>query len=493
MIDELQTGTAITDAMQDGVILVDMEGVITGWNPAMEKLTGYEKDEMIGVQAVSMMRRMLKADEIQKLMEDFTSALQGKTRTDMVFTVIAKDGSQRCVLGSSSNIKNKNGVPEAIIITLRDITRRKAAEEKYRSLYTSMNEGHVLHEIVYDKNDNVIDYRILDVNPAFEAIVGIPRGDVIGKLATNAYQTETAPYIDIYAKVAETGEHASFETFFPPMDRHFNISVYSPEKGRFATIFTDITEQKKLHDEIQKLNEELEQRVINRTAELTAANEELEAFAYSVSHDLRAPLRGITSFSRIILDEHSGELNEEALDYLKRVVNASKRMSILIDDLLTLSRVYRRRLRREKVGLSRMAWQTADMLKESEPDREVDFVIHKGLEADADAVLMNVVIENLLGNAFKFTRKRPDARIEFGSRTLEDKYEYFVRDNGVGFDMEYVSKLFGPFQRLHSSLEFDGTGIGLATVQRILHRHGGRIRAEGEEGKGATFYFTLGT
>ncbi|QIN80454.1 hypothetical protein GBA65_20210 [Rubrobacter marinus] len=229
--------------------------------------------------------------------------------------------------------------------------------------------------------------------------------------------------------------------------------------------------------------------------ELEVTNRELEAFSYSVSHDLRAPLRSIDGFSQILLEDYADDLDEEGKDYLGRVRTASQRMGRLIDDLLGLSRVTRGALRRERVNLSTVAREVADGLRESRPDRDVEFEIQDGIEVHCDPRLVRVALTNLIGNAFKFTEKEERARIAFGEDLeLSSRGRvpvYYVRDNGAGFDMEYADKLFGAFQRLHGSGEFEGTGIGLATVQRIVHRHGGRAWAEGEVGRGASFFFTL--
>jgi len=240
----------------------------------------------------------------------------------------------------------------------------------------------------------------------------------------------------------------------------------------------------------ERASEDLEET--NR--ELEATNKELETFSYSVSHDLRAPLRSIEGFSQILLEDYTGSLDEEGKDYLGRVRAASQRMANLIDDLLDLSRVTRSSFRRQSVDLSALAEEIALEIRKSQPEREVNFVIEEGLKARGDVRLLKVALENLLGNAFKFTSKKEGekATIEFGAVPYEGGTAYFVRDDGVGFEMAYAGRLFGAFQRLHDPEEFEGTGIGLATVARIIHRHGGRVWAEGEVGKGATFYFTLG-
>jgi light-regulated signal transduction histidine kinase (bacteriophytochrome) len=228
--------------------------------------------------------------------------------------------------------------------------------------------------------------------------------------------------------------------------------------------------------------------------ELEGANRELEAFSYSVSHDLRSPLRSIDGFSRILLEDYADKLDEEGADYLGRVRGASKHMALLIEDLLDLSRVSRGPLRREVIDLSAMARDIVKKLERAHPERRVKFVAQEGVVAFGDANLLAVALENLLGNAWKFTSKRDEATIEFGVEVPHGggSVVYYVRDDGAGFDPRYADKLFGAFQRLHGSEEFEGTGIGLATVARIVHRHGGRVWAKSQVGEGATFCFTLG-
>ncbi|MEW6303665.1 MAG: ATP-binding protein [Verrucomicrobiota bacterium] len=237
---------------------------------------------------------------------------------------------------------------------------------------------------------------------------------------------------------------------------------------------------------------DLEHRVADRTLQLEAANQELEAFSYSVAHDLRAPLRAINGFSEMMEEECAANLDAAGAEYLKRIRGEARRMGVLIDDLLKLSRLARAEMNREKIDLSEMARHFGSTLQAAARDRRVDFQVQDGLVAEGDPVLVGVVLENLLSNAWKYSSKRDVARVEFGAQVQADgSTAYYVRDNGAGFDMNYVHKLFTPFQRLHRQDEFPGHGIGLATVARIIHRHGGKLRAEGEVDKGAAFYFTL--
>ena len=260
---------------------------------------------------------------------------------------------------------------------------------------------------------------------------------------------------------------------------------------RLFAVIQDVTERRQAEDEVRRLNSELDHRVTIRTAQLEATNKELEAFCYSVSHDLRAPLRNIVGFSQALLQDYGGNLDDQGKEYLNRACAAGQRMTRLIEDLLHLSRVGRSEMTRAKVDLSAMVQAVAGELQKGEPSRGVQWKIASGVAAQGDSRLLRIAFENLLGNAWKFTSKREQAIVEFGQHTKDGEAVFFVRDNGAGFDMTYADKLFGVFQRLHPVTEFPGTGIGLATVQRIIIRHGGRIWAESEVGKGATFYFTL--
>lgn len=283
------------------------------------------------------------------------------------------------------------------------------------------------------------------------------------------------------------------------------LEDFSEEKGRLEetqravlNILDDFESEK---NKVGLVNEELEAQIEVRArvetqmrgvnAELLAANKELEAFSYSVSHDLRAPLRGIDGFSLALLEDYADKLDARGKDYLYRVRAGSQRMGVLIDDLLNLARVTRTEIRVESTDLSALARLIVSDLQKAQPERRVELGIEKGVEALVDAHLMRIVLENLLGNAWKFTSKRESPCIEFGRARRDGRIVYYVRDNGAGFDPAYAGRLFGAFQRLHDKSDFPGTGVGLATVQRIIHRHGGKIWAESAVGRGATFYFTL--
>ena len=279
-------------------------------------------------------------------------------------------------------------------------------------------------------------------------------------------------------------------------DRNYSVrATRSGNTGELTTLvdaFNEMLAQIQERDgALQKAHDELEQRVQIRTRELEAANGELEAFCYSVSHDLRAPLRGIDGFSLALLEDYGDQFDAVGRDYLERVRAAARRMAALIDDLLSLSRITRADIRRGPIDLSQLSRAVVAELCRAEPERNVAVVIAPDLRAEGDSPLIRTVLENLIGNAWKFTSKRQDARIEVGRAEINETSTFFVRDNGAGFDQAYTDRLFGAFQRLHAATEFPGTGIGLASVLRIIHRHGGRIWAEGEINRGATFYFSL--
>lgn len=291
------------------------------------------------------------------------------------------------------------------------------------------------------------------------------------------------PYIDSHAllevpALRKTDEEIRVEMTLSPISPIPDAA----DKGRYVlAIVRDVTERKLAERELTR-----------RAEELARINAELEQFSYSVSHDLRTPLRGIDGFSQILLEDYAPKLDEEGKAYLRRVRAASQRMGELMDDLLNLTRLNRGSVRRETVDLSALAKAFVEELRQSQPERRVEFVIEEGLRAEGDRRLLRVALNNLLDNAWKFTEKHPRAKIEFGAKQHHDgEPVYFVRDDGAGFEMAYSEKLFRPFQRLHSTSDFEGRGIGLAAVQRIIHRHGGRVWAESAVEQGATFYLTL--
>jgi PAS domain S-box-containing protein len=345
------------------------------------------------------------------------------------------------------------------------------------------------------------DGRYLLVNRQYEELFAIKRSDIVGLTDHDLFPAALAD--DFRAndlKALAHGAPIQMEEVAPHADGpHTYITVKYPiadTAGRayaICGISTDITILKQAEEKVRQLNTELELRVRDRTAELEASTRELDAFAYSVSHDLRAPLRAVAGFSEVLLEDYAELLDETGRGYLRRVLAATDRMGQLIDDLLGLSRASRVELTRRPADLTELSEAIAAELRAAEPDRElpVRIDVDRGLEAVGDSALLRLVLQNLIGNAWKFTAKTPDALIRIGAVERDGERTFFVRDNGAGFDMRYQDKLFTPFQRLHTFDEFAGSGIGLAIVGRIVARHGGRVWAEGEPGTGAVFYFTL--
>jgi PAS domain S-box-containing protein len=816
-----------------GIYEIDFRtGKFLSVNEAMSRLTGYTREELFAMGPAALLD-----DESRKLFaERSRQQLAGNSPPDSVeYRIIKKDGS---VMFVDLNVSFSKVNPGTVFVIGHDVTERKKAEEalklseeKFRSLNVNMNEGICLHEFVYDMAGKAIDYRILDINPAYAVFTGITREQAIGKKASELYGTGHPPYFDIYERVTASGKPESFETYFPPMQKYFSISVFSPGKGQFATVFNDITERKvtekhlveqatmlanvndavigydagyrvtywnraaeyiygytpaeamgkisnvllkptypgisreelvlqinrdghleaessrttkngrqiyiethiiglkdendiltgyvavdrditerknaeaeilhlasfpelnpnpivetdasgnviyanpavralfpeinesgsshpflvhfsEVSDEMASTTKDInigdswyeqvityvpgtrsyrlyarditgrrkteealrdtrnyldnllnyanapiivwnpafnitsfnhaferitgmasddvlgrtldilfpdesrdesmnhireatsgerweveeipirhvdgtvrillwnsaniyapdgktviatiaqgqdisdrrqaEEALKRRTAELEASNKELEAFSYSVSHDLRAPLRSMEGFSSALLEDYYEKLDDQGKQYLKYVQESSELMASLIDDLLRLSRVTRTEMEYQTVDISALAQSILDKLGADEPDRKTEVSIERNMTASGDEGLLKLALENLIGNAWKFSSKNASARIEIGTTVSQGKKAYYIRDNGVGFDMQYSGKLFQPFQRLHKAVDFTGTGIGLATVQRIIRRHGGEVWAESKVGEGATFCFTLG-
>jgi len=343
------------------------------------------------------------------------------------------------------------------------------------------------------------DGKITDVNHAAETATGRTRAELIGTEFPD-YFTELDKARQLYQQV----QHAGWVRDYPLEIRHrdghripvlFNAAVYRDQAGNVVGVVAtvrDISERKRAEAEILQLNADLERRVQQRTHELEAANKELEAFAYSVSHDLRSPLRAIDGFSQILLKEYLSTLPEKPQHYLQIVCDNARQMGRLIDDLLRFSRSNRQSVQAQPVDPGEIVRACLEELQPEREGRQVEIQIGELPECWGDGSLLKQVWFNLLSNALKYTRKRERARIEIGSEIKDGEIIYFVRDNGVGFDMQYAHKLFGVFQRLHAAEDYEGTGIGLALVQRILHRHGGRIWADAKVDQGAAFYFTLG-
>lgn len=375
----------------------------------------------------------------------------------------------------------------------------QSAEERFRAAADASLDALFILKSVRGERGQILDFEFTNINPPAERMLGMTHAQVIGqKLCELIPINRTGGFFDKYVAVVTTG--APLEEEFPIAAPQIKARWLRQQVVRvgdgIAISSRDITDRKQaeaaLRASEKHFRDRLEQRVRERTAQLDEMNRQLESFSYSVSHDLRAPLRAIDGFSRALVEDHGERMDEEVRRYLDRIRASTLRMEELIDDLLELARISRVEVAWSAVDLSSMARQVLAELAQREPDREVEAIVHDDITTNGDPRLLRIVLENLLGNAWKFTRNAERPRVEFGVLRDGGGAAHFVRDNGAGFDMAHADKLFVAFQRLHAMNEFPGTGIGLSIVQRVVHKHRGRVWARAQPGNGATFYFTLG-
>ncbi|HXF67689.1 MAG TPA: PAS domain S-box protein [Burkholderiales bacterium] len=467
-------------------------------NQRLADILGYTREELLELTSVDL----TPPEDHDLAIEYNEQLLRGElTSYTREKRYVRKDGSIIWAEISLTAVRGPDGRPSHIISIVQDVTGRKRAEEalaREHNLLRSVIDALPDHVYVKDRNR-----RYVLMNASGLLARGLPGDeDLRGKTVFDILPPEVAALSDAEdRRVVETGEpiiEREQEIVLPGGEVRWYLTTKVPLRdaaGAIAGVIGvnhDVTEIRRSADTIRRLNAELEQRVVERTRQLEAANRELESFAYSVSHDLRAPLRSIAGFSQALLEDYRERLDETGLDYLRRVRNAAQRMAGLIEDLLALSRVSRAEMRSVPVDLSAMAAEIAEELRRLEPERSIAVTIAPGLQAQGDPSLLRVALQNLMHNAWKFTSRRRYASVEIGGITHRGRPAYYVRDNGAGFDMAYAGKLFGAFQRLHAESDFPGTGIGLATVQRVIHRHGGEVWAEAAVDRGATFFFTLG-
>jgi PAS domain S-box-containing protein len=481
------TDNAIASSINP-VAIADLEGNLTYVNDSFCKMWGYDDEkEVLGKPAIEFLQMREQTIEIVETLRD-----KGGWLGELVAR--RKDGSLLDVQVSASTITDKIGKAVYLMASFIDITQRKQAEEKIKQQKTFLIN--IIESLTYPFYViDASDYTIKMANSAV-GLANLSENSTCYALTHKSSKPcegkeHPCPLKDVKkTKKPVIVEHVHYDK--EKNSRNVEVHAYPvfDNEGNVVQIIEylqDITERKRAEEEIQKLNVGLKSQA-NR---LATANKELEAFSYSVSHDLRAPLRTIDGFSRALLEDYADKLGVQGKDYLNRVREATQHMGQLIDDLLKLSHMMTMEMRHQETDLSKLAGSITAQLQKTEPERRVEFVIQKGVVAQGDPRLLRVVLENLLANAWKFTGKHSQAKIEFGITQKEEQTVYFVRDDGAGFDMTYANKLFIPFQRLHSTAEFSGDGIGLVIANRIINRHGGRIWAEGEVEKGATFYFTL--
>lgn len=363
-------------------------------------------------------------------------------------------------------------------------------KELWELLFNSIDEGFCIIEMIFDEEKRPVDYRFLVVNSSFEKQTGLT--DAVGKRMRELAPSHEEHWFEIYGKIALTGEPIRFENRAEQLHRWYDVYAFrfgDVKNNQVAILFNDISERKQAEETIKLLNQEL----ANNLVQIQSINQELESFSYSVSHDLRAPLRAINGYSKILMEDHAENLNTEAKRYIETISKNSQKMGNLIDDLLAFSRLGKKDLEKRKVNTQDMIKDIIDDICGQYAIEKSPFIIHELLPMNGDIALLKQVWMNLISNAHKYSQKNPSPQIEIGSSANNREITYYVKDNGVGFDMKYYNKLFGVFQRLHSENEFEGTGVGLAIVQRIVSRHGGAVWAESKLNVGTTFYFTLPT
>jgi PAS domain S-box-containing protein len=471
------------------------DGTFLDINPAFVRTFGWGRRELVGRNSTEVGIWPSMAER-ERWVKELTAS--GRTR-DFVVNWRNKAGEAR-ICQISADVVQIGGEPYILALT-SDVTDRVRAEEALKTSQARLTEAQRIGRFGSWELDLIKDSFIWsgEIGNIFETAA--PPGSVgYATFLKTLHPEDRESFDKAYRQTIAEGKSGEFAYRLRMRDGrvkyvHVRCETQLDPDGKPAkSVGTtqDVTEQVLARQEIERLNAELERRVQERTAELTAANRELESFAYSISHDLRAPLRGIDGFSQLLADEYRSRLDAQGIDYLERVRRAAQRMGTLIDDILELSRVTRQEMRRVRVDLSQMAAELLEERTRTEPEHRVEVLIAPGCKAFGDPQLLRVMLQNLLENAWKYSSKQPDPRIEFGQETSDGETAFFVRDNGVGFDMQYADRLFTPFQRLHRPEEFEGTGIGLATVARIVRRHGGRIWTSAAPNQGATFRFTLG-
>jgi PAS domain S-box-containing protein len=496
---------ATMETMGDAVVVRGADLRIVGCNGAAEALFGMAREHFLGRSTLTPPLRLVREDGSALAREQATvwrAVNERRAQPEEVYGIVREDGSTAWVEASATPIfRPGENAPFAVVATYRDITVRRETETRLRQvqdanqrLLTALQQS---QDAIFTKD---MDACITSWNAGAERIFGFSAAEAIGQplRALQMRHASDARYQAVLERMCNARSAAFESDQLTKSGRLITAWIVAEplrdrdgrQVGEITTV-RDITDLREAQRAVESSNRELELRVAQRTAELEAAVSELQSFSYSVSHDLRAPLRAIDGFSRMLAETQGDSLGEEGAGYLARVRTQVGRMMQLIDDLLVLARVTQAGITLADVDFSELAGVILAELAESDPQRRVELELEPGLHARVDPGLARILLQNLLGNAWKFTARNALARIGVGMTDTARGRAMFVRDDGAGFDMQYAGKLFGAFQRMHSDRDFPGTGIGLATVRRIVMRHGGACWAESAPEKGTTIYFTL--
>jgi PAS domain S-box-containing protein len=487
------------DATEDGLWDWDVPSGNVNYNPAYSRMLGYEPDQFPKI--VQTWSDALHPDDRARVLQLNQDCIENRSPGfETECRIQTKNGDWKWIFSRGKAVsRDENGRALRMIGTHVDITEKMRAEialHQSRQQYKSLVDD--LKEVVFQTD---CEGYWLFLNPAWQEVTGYDIPSSMGKLALDYIHPEDRQRNDELFKrlfMRETDQcrheiryrHRDGSTRWIEVWARLTLDDQGKPTGTSGTL-SDITERKRSEEAIRHFANELEQRVVERTTSLETANKELEAFSYSVSHDLRSPLRGIDGWSMALLEDYSDRLDDQARSYLQRVRKETQRMGHLIDELLSLSRSSLVTMENRWLDFSALAGKVVNRLQRGDPQRQVEWVIQTDLIVWGDVGLLETALTNLFHNAFKFTESVSDARVEFGYELEAGLPVFFVKDNGVGFDMQFAENLFGPFQRMHKASQYPGSGIGLTIVKRIIQRHGGRFWAEGKINQGAAFYFTL--